>query len=44
MMQQAQEQLKGKTAEELDIEAVDDTEPHVQMVCGSELGGGGGGG
>ena len=32
-MQQAQEELKGKMAEELDIEVVDDMQPHIQMVC-----------
>eukprot|EP00731_Ephydatia_muelleri_P000722 Em0001g722a len=30
-MQQAQEELKGKMAEELDIEVVDDMQPHIQM-------------
>ena len=32
-MQQAQEELRDKMAEELDIEVVDDAKPHIQMVC-----------
>ena len=30
-MQQAQEELRDKMAEELDIEVVDDAKPHIQM-------------